>query len=176
MELGQNRVWDYVGDNFVHRLMQTENFADGKLVEADGRAGDTCRTCTCNAVVEGAGVEGGDVKGDGVRVNVDEKIDSIQLEYTYLLTSQLESQRRYFEEKISRVESDAHREIEEVMSRARTSVEENTKMKAKISSLDKDKGKMEKRLQDLHSKMTKTVRQLEEEKQMNKSLRQNQAE
>ena len=31
---------------------------------------------------------------DGVRVNVDEKIDSIQLEYTYLLTSQLESQRR----------------------------------------------------------------------------------
>ena len=31
---------------------------------------------------------------DGVRVNADEKIDSIQLEYTYLLTSQLESQRR----------------------------------------------------------------------------------
>ena len=31
---------------------------------------------------------------DGVRVNVHEKIDSIQLEYTYLLTSQLESQRR----------------------------------------------------------------------------------
>ena len=51
-------------------------------------------------VFPGASVCGGgeNVKSnsgvDGVRVNVDEKIDSIQLEYTYLLTSQLESQRR----------------------------------------------------------------------------------
>ena len=35
MELGQSRVWDYVGDNFVHRLVQTDS-ADGKLVEAEG--------------------------------------------------------------------------------------------------------------------------------------------
>ena len=33
MELGASRVWDYVGDNFVHRLMQTDS-ANGKLVEA----------------------------------------------------------------------------------------------------------------------------------------------
>lgn len=31
MQLGSNRVWDYVGDNFVHRLLQ--NKGDGKLVE-----------------------------------------------------------------------------------------------------------------------------------------------
>lgn len=31
MQLGNNRVWDYVGDNFVHRLLQ--NKTDGKLVE-----------------------------------------------------------------------------------------------------------------------------------------------
>lgn len=31
MNLGNNRVWDYVGDNFVHRLVQ--NKGDGKLVE-----------------------------------------------------------------------------------------------------------------------------------------------
>lgn len=31
MNLGSNRVWDYVGDNFVHRLVQ--NKGDGKLVE-----------------------------------------------------------------------------------------------------------------------------------------------
>lgn len=30
MQLGNNRVWDYVGDNFVHRLLQNK---DGKLVE-----------------------------------------------------------------------------------------------------------------------------------------------
>merc|ERR1719188_879664 len=46
MELGANRVWDYVGDNFVHRLVQTE-CADGKIVEAGngngGRASDDCK-------------------------------------------------------------------------------------------------------------------------------------
>ena len=43
MELGQNRVWDYVGDNFVHRLVQTDG-SDGKLVEAEGRCHlDNCK-------------------------------------------------------------------------------------------------------------------------------------
>lgn len=31
MELGTQRVWDYEGDNYVHRLIQ--NKVDGKLVE-----------------------------------------------------------------------------------------------------------------------------------------------
>ena len=43
MELGQNRVWDYVGDNFVHRLVQTDG-SDGKLAEAEGRCHlDNCK-------------------------------------------------------------------------------------------------------------------------------------
>lgn len=32
-------------------------------------------------------------------------MDSVQLEFTYLLTSQLDSQRQYFEDKLSRLES-----------------------------------------------------------------------
>lgn len=35
MELSNSRVWDYVGDNYVHRLVQ--NKEDGKLVEMDER-------------------------------------------------------------------------------------------------------------------------------------------
>ncbi len=97
MELGQNRVWDYVGDNFVHRLMQTDS-ADGKLVEAEAGLG-----LTSGDVTTGIGTEGGEGKCGGsgvmsvvggVAVNSEEKFDSIQLEYTYLLTSQLEAQRR----------------------------------------------------------------------------------
>ena len=180
MELVQNqnvqRVWDYVGDNFVHRLMQTDNF-DGKLVESNG-PGEECHTCRKDSSICG---EAGELTKsnsgvDGVRVNVDEKIDSIQLEYTYLLTSQLESQRRYFEEKMARLEGDAHREIDEVMNRARSSIEEATQFKSQVSSLVKDKTKSEKKYADLQSKLNKTTRQLEEEQQMNKSLCQNQAE
>lgn len=33
MQLGSNRVWDYAGDNYVHRLVQ--NKSDGKLVQVD---------------------------------------------------------------------------------------------------------------------------------------------
>jgi len=182
MELVQNqnvqRVWDYVGDNFVHRLMQTENFADGKLVESNGPQ-EECHSCNCKGASFGGDVTENAKSNsgvDGVRVNVDEKIDSIQLEYTYLLTSQLESQRRYFEEKIARLEGDTHREIDEVMNRARSSVEESTHLKNQVSSLLKEKNKSDKKLSDLQSKLNKTSRQLEEEKHMNKSLCQNQSE
>lgn len=101
MELGQNRVWDYVGDNFVHRLMQTDS-ADGKLVESGDRGHETSggrRCCSCN-LLNGAS----DDAKSGESFSMDEKMDSVQLEYTYLLTSQLESQRRFFEEKITRLE------------------------------------------------------------------------
>ena len=33
MQLGNSRVWDYVGDNFVHRLVQSKG--DGKLVAVE---------------------------------------------------------------------------------------------------------------------------------------------
>ncbi|KAF6019938.1 hypothetical protein EB796_021758 [Bugula neritina] len=36
MQLSTGRVWDYVGDNYVHRLIQ--NKEDGKLVEMDERS------------------------------------------------------------------------------------------------------------------------------------------
>ena len=60
---------------------------------------------------------GGGGKRNAGNLGPEEKIDSIQLEYTYLLTSQLESQRRYFEEKLARVEENASRELDEVLTR-----------------------------------------------------------
>ena len=161
MELGQNRVWDYVGDNFVHRLVQTDS-ADGKLVEAEGNGREQ--------------IDCGGKTVDGVAVNSDEKMDSIQLEYTYLLTSQLEAQRRYYEEKIARVEENAHREMEEVMNRARSSVEESKQMEEKVSSLAKEKTKSEQKLSQITAKMSKLSLELKEEKQMNESLQKNQGE
>jgi len=165
MELGANRVWDYVGDNFVHRLVQTE-CADGKIVEtgtgSGGRDSEDCKDGAKNV--------------DGVTVNSDEKLDSIQLEYTYLLTSQLEAQRRYFEEKIKRLEEDAHQEMEEVMSRALASMEEIKSKEEKMSSLSKEKAKAETRLGQMVTKMGKVTEELKEEQQLNESLRKNQAQ
>jgi hypothetical protein len=35
MQVGTQRVWDYIGDNYVHRLVQ--NKSDGKLVQVEGQ-------------------------------------------------------------------------------------------------------------------------------------------
>ncbi|CAH1991181.1 unnamed protein product [Acanthoscelides obtectus] len=75
LQLGSHRVWDYKGDNFVHRLLQ--NKADGKLVASEAPLAES--------------------------EEAQEKVDSVQLEFTYLLTSQLEEQRMYFEEKMANV-------------------------------------------------------------------------
>ena len=41
-ELESHRVWDYAGDNYVHRLIQSKT--DGKLVEVSNRF--TCHSMT----------------------------------------------------------------------------------------------------------------------------------
>jgi BRCA1-associated protein len=48
LELDTQRVWDYVGDNYVHRLIQSKT--DGKLVELNSHcvhAYDGCGGCEC---------------------------------------------------------------------------------------------------------------------------------
>lgn len=71
-----NIIWYALGDNFVHRLVQ--NKTDGKLVAAEGGLASEDSAC------------GG------------EKLDSAQLEFTYILTQQLDSQRMFYEDKIAK--------------------------------------------------------------------------
>jgi BRCA1-associated protein len=81
MDIETQRVWDYAGDNYVHRLIQ--NKSDGKLVELPSALADPNHPNYENPVPC-------------------EKLENIGMEYTYLLTSQLESQRLYYEEKIAK--------------------------------------------------------------------------
>ncbi|OLL23883.1 RING finger protein ETP1 [Neolecta irregularis DAH-3] len=81
MDLESQRVWDYAGDGYVHRLIQ--NKADGKLVELP------------------AGSQSDPPDTGGTDFVPRDKIDAIGIEYTHLLTSQLESQRVYYEDKIT---------------------------------------------------------------------------
>lgn len=50
VELETRRTWDHVGNNYVHRLIQSKT--DGKLVELNSHCvhvdGD-CGTCQCGA-------------------------------------------------------------------------------------------------------------------------------
>ncbi|CAL9730687.1 RING finger protein Etp1p [Monosporozyma unispora] len=106
MDIKTQRVWDYAGDNYVHRIVQNE--VDGKLVEVSGNVGN-------NPSEEGSSQQhsqnnnnsNGD--SDGKPTN-DKDLDLAEnflrnkeyhLEYVQVLVSQLESQREYYEEKIA---------------------------------------------------------------------------
>lgn len=82
----------------------------------------------------------------------DEKIDSIQLEYTYLLTSQLDTQREYYEEKLARLESQIDAETKQFKIKIDTIVDDFTKMEMDFTTIKKDKSALEKKLQHLNTK------------------------
>lgn len=144
MQLGNNRVWDYVGDNFVHRLLQ--NKGDGKLVE------------------------GTPTKQD----DLGEKMDAVQLEFTYLLTSQLDSQRLFYEDRMSQVEASAQKSATGLKEKARRLQEENQALTGRVKELTKEKTALEKKVQSMSHKLTQVQAELSEERQMSEALRQNQ--
>ncbi|XP_049768273.1 BRCA1-associated protein isoform X1 [Schistocerca cancellata] len=145
MQLGNNRVWDYVGDNFVHRLLQ--NKGDGKLVEGTSPDKEEC----------------------------EEKMDSVQLEFTYLLTSQLDSQRLYFEDKLAHIEQQAYLEASELKEKVSKLSEENARLQTKLATLTREKQAMDKKLSQANARAVAARAELLEERQMGKALRENQA-
>jgi BRCA1-associated protein len=161
MDIASQRVWDYVGDGYVHRIIQ--NKADGKLVElpaADNSALDP---------------------PDWADAVPREKWENMSLEYTHLLTSQLESQRTYFEEQVERAADKASQ-----ASAAATSAQEaaekaahqlhdlqsqyNTLIKETIPNLERDKGRAERRAEKFETMAHRMEKEWREEKAMNTSL------
>lgn len=92
MELSTKRVWDYVGDTYVHRLLQSKA---GQFVEVEPEGPSASMDHMPNVF--------GETSADISNANewqqavLNSKADAIAWEYNQLLTSQLESQRQYFE-------------------------------------------------------------------------------
>ena len=102
IELMTQRVWDYLGDNYVHRLVQ--NRMDGKLVELpEGGAGGAM-----NKTKEQAE---GDAKLEEALIG--SKLESVLQEYNDMLTRTLDDQRKFFEDRISSLQQqwDAERQV-----------------------------------------------------------------
>ncbi|XP_058111389.1 BRAP2 RING ZnF UBP domain-containing protein 2 isoform X3 [Magnolia sinica] len=107
LELETQRVWDYVGDNYVHRLIQSKT--DGKLVELNFHcihANDGCGSCECSA---DSGIS---------EALFNSKVEAIVDEYNDLLTSQLENQRKYYESLLLEVKEETDTEISEAVEKA----------------------------------------------------------
>lgn len=164
LELESQRVWDYAGDGYVHRLIQ--NKADGKLVELP------------------SAVDGTLPSQHSVQVG-QEKLDAIGLEYTYLLTSQLESQRLYFDAQMAAMTAQLAqlgKEAKDWEQEAALMNQKNRELailaesleKEKMPTLVKEKKAAEKRMEKMQERLQALERQYEEEKEMNVGLMTNQ--
>jgi BRCA1-associated protein len=124
MELRTQRVWDYVRDGFVHRLIQSKtglveltrrrrgdatdaslaatsaSFSGASLSASVSKRRDGGAGPTPGSLDHGLGAEYDDEypMDPGLEeALVSSKLDAIHAEYSALLASQLDSQRRYFE-------------------------------------------------------------------------------
>ncbi|CAL5373327.1 unnamed protein product [Camellia sinensis] len=128
LELETQRVWDYVGDNYVHRLIQSKT--DGKLVELNHYCAHTDDgDGSCNCTVDPGFSE----------ALLNSKVENIVNEYNDLLTTQLENQKIYFESLLREVEEETEREISEAVEKAVSGSQKLQKMQSKLDKCVKEK-------------------------------------
>ena len=161
MDLDSKRVWDYVGDSYVHRIIEDASKPGEKLVELPGR-----------------GQEPTALQG---QVDLDmEKMQNVALEYTHLLTSQLESQRVYFEGKLDQAADKASKATKKAEQAAAESKEAKGKLqvveqhdivaKGTVMELEKEKTRLDIRSKRLEQMLKDTNSKLLEERKMSKGL------
>ncbi|KAL8729820.1 MAG: hypothetical protein Q9181_004866 [Wetmoreana brouardii] len=167
MDLSTQRVWDYASDAYVHRIVQDK--ADGKLMELPATAVDT---------LESQHVGDAWDQEDYVPR---EKLDNIGLEYTHLLTSQLESQRTYFAEALERAAdkaSQAAKAAEKAEATATATREQlaslqgshHTLANETIPSLERENDRASKRAVKFEAMARKVEKEWREEKAVSGSL------
>lgn len=116
LELATQRVWDYAGDGYIHRLIH--NRAEGKLVELPSSS---------NTINGGGTTNGESSLGPGPDdMRAAEKVEAVGLEYANLLASQLDSQRAYFEEQAAELRT-ALEATRAELSRVKAAAEERAK-------------------------------------------------
>ena len=163
MDMTTQRVWDYATDGYVHRIVQ--NQTDGKLVELTPTSAQTPQ-------------QHDDDFDDYVPR---EKMDTIGLEYTQMLTSQLDSQRMYFEEILERAADKASQAAQSAERATEASVknaEQLTTLQAShdaitsetIPSLEKDRDRATRKAEKFEAMARKLEKEWRDEKAMNKSL------
>ncbi|KAI9700050.1 MAG: hypothetical protein M1836_002584 [Candelina mexicana] len=166
LDVATERVWDYGSDTYVHQIMP--NKSDGKMVDLTPVSGNAANS------------------GDNARDNEyipREKMNNMAMEYTHMFTTQLESQRMYFEELLNRA-ADKASQASAAAEKAAKTASEATQQLAKlqvihddlvneaIPSLEKDKIRAERRAEKFEVMARKMEKEWREEKAMNENLRQ----
>lgn len=169
LDLETQRVWDYDRDVYVHRIIAnaSSNGTNEKLIELPGRRREGQVTA----------LEDADMDLDIM------KRENLAFEYTQLLTSQLESQRIYFEELVAKAAdkaTEASKRADKATEQASESMSQLADIVAKVEALIQTNESLEKdrsRAQNKSNKLEQTNRELaakyEEQKLLADALSQN---
>lgn len=157
LDLESQRVWDYDHDCYVHRIIANGSSLSGeKLVEIPGRGRDGQTTA----------LEDMDHDLDVA------KRENLAFEYTQLLTSQLESQRVYFEEVLARAADKAADASKRADRAALEVVEVQNRLNATLRSTEE----LDEKLRDLERQMVRTQTRSLQLQESNKTLKDGKAE
>ncbi|KAF2434408.1 zf-UBP-domain-containing protein [Tothia fuscella] len=166
MDVTTQHVWDYAGDGYVHRLIQ--NKSDGQLVDLPAAWASN-----------GKGVSGG-MAAMGADMVPREKMETMGAEYTYLLQSQLENQRSYFEEQLERAVDKASQasaaaekataQMEEMLQSFAQLRTNHQEAQSSIRSLEKDLERATRKAEKTDALAKKLAKDWKEEKTMNEAL------
>jgi len=175
MELESGRVWDYVGDNYVHRLIV--NKTDGKLVELpslqENSRGHFHNVGASSSTIQESG--GTNNKNANDKENED-FMDSILKQYDYLLTSQLESQREYYEQQLVQAEKDRNQQAAEWEAQRKQWEQEEEEWKKQQKQWEKEKKALQKRITELEKSQEKYKEENAFLHSLNENLLRNQME
>ena len=166
MDLSTQRVWDYARDGYVHRIAQDK--VDGKLVELPSTPTQQNHQTPFS-----------DHDFDDFVPR--EKLEKIGREYTHLLTTQLDSQRMYFEEKIERAADktlEATRAAEKAIEASTLATQQLASLQLahealtqdKIPTLERDCERAARRAEKFEGMARKLEREWREEKAMGGNL------
>ncbi|PLW55947.1 hypothetical protein PCANC_03044 [Puccinia coronata f. sp. avenae] len=160
LELGSQRVWDYVGDNYVHRLIQTKN---DQIVELPALS---------SAVFDSGGGPGRN------EVAYQSKIEAISEEFGHLVASQLDSQRAFYEQemdilrsqlKLAQQETEAQSAVVKKLQAQLQTMEESNQASEKMGK--KEKAAVAKKAGKTLQLSQKLENELKEEQLMSAGMR-----
>ncbi|XP_062185453.1 BRAP2 RING ZnF UBP domain-containing protein 1-like isoform X1 [Phragmites australis] len=138
LDLETQRVWDYVGDSYVHRLNQSKSDAKhAKFKSKCKYSGDDCVNCSCN--------DDSDMGG----AMFSSKAETIVDEYNRLLASQLETQREYYEALLSEAKREREQHVSEAVDKAVNDKLQEIQLKLENLIVEK------KKVADMNEKLTR---------------------
>ncbi|PNS20904.1 RING finger protein ETP1 [Sphaceloma murrayae] len=180
MDVASQHVWDYAGDGYVHRLIQNKEGAIAAGMGQGGGGGGGGGGGRYIDVGSGRGHPNQAFRAEGEDSVPREKMEAMANEYTYLLTSQLESQRGYFEEQVQRAvdkASSAAARADEVggrivglEERLRGAEEERDGLRGEMEGLRKGMEKMKVKAERFEGLARSGMAQVREEKMINEGL------